>query len=103
MSISLSSARNGRATELDKRLRNHWACSVTLLVVPESSGLLTRFWPLVPTPLPALELYGSVACCAPYLATEKLTEVESFATNGNVGTLSNVAAPAVALSSANWM
>lgn len=79
MSISLSMAMNGRATELDNRLRIHWAWSVTVLVMPESSGLLTMFWPLVPTPLPASELYGSTACCGPYFATEKLWLVESFA------------------------
>src|SRR5258705_10414131 len=54
-------------------------------------------WPFVPTPLPALELYRSVAVCGPYLETAKLTEVTSFATNGSIGTVSKVCAPAPVL------
>src|SRR4051794_32530335 len=45
--------------------------------------------PLVRTPLPASGMNGSVFCCAPYLATEKLARllrlVPSLATQPRVG------------------
>src|SRR4051794_33576089 len=67
-------------------------------VLASLGSLPVTFPPAAFTPLPASEKYGSVACCAPYLPTEKPARLPrpapSFATQSSMGMVIIGCAPA---------
>src|ERR1700687_2503507 len=62
------------------------------------------FEPSGRTPLPHWELYGSVCCCGPYLATEKLQFWSRvLAIQPIMGMVPMVRVPVVRLNSITWL